>query len=252
MDRLVDSVTLALSIGNSAQTCARQQSDATGDHTRLVRDDISKQIARDNHAVQAGRVLHHDHGRTVNELMLDLQIRELLLERLRHDLAPQTTRSQHIGLIQTPNLLVPTPPGQEASQPRDALNLLTGVRLRVPGLAGAVVLLPLAEVDAARELAHDDEVGALADGGLERGVLDEGVRGEEAGAQVAVRAHLLAKLEEALLRADGAGAPFRAADGAEEDGVGGFGGAEGLVGQGGAVVVNGALDGRRVMLVLFV
>ena len=44
-----------------------------------------------------------------------------------------------------------------------------------------------------------------------------------------------------MLRADGAGAPFRAADGAEEHGVGGFGGGEGLVCEGGAGLVDGAL-----------
>lgn len=98
----------------------------------------------------------------------------------------------------------------------------------------------LAKVDAAGELADDDEVGAAADAGLERGRVDEGVRGKEARAQVAVGAHLLAQPQDALLWADGAGAPFGAADGAEEDCRGGLGGGEGLIGEGAAGGVDGA------------
>jgi hypothetical protein len=68
-------------------------------------------------------------------------------------------------------------------------------------------------------------------------VVNQGFRCKAAGAQVAVGAELLAQLQDALLRADGRrGAPFGPADGAEEDGVGGFGSREGLVGQG--VVVD--------------
>jgi hypothetical protein len=68
--------------------------------------------------------------------------------------------------------------------------------------------------------------------------------GEEAGPQVTVGVHLLAELEEALLGADGAGAPFRTADGAEEDGIGSLGGGEGLVCEGAAGGIDGALLGK--------
>ena len=59
---------------------------------------------------------------------------------------------------------------------------------------------------------------------------------------VAVGDEFFAQREDALFRADGAGAPFGAADGAEEDGVGGLGGGQGAGGQGFAVGVDGALD----------
>ena len=49
------------------------------------------------------------------------------------------------------------------------------------------------------------------------------------------------QLQQALLGADGAGAPFRTADSAQEDGIGGFGGGEGFICEGGAGVVDGAL-----------
>lgn len=93
-------------------------------------------------------------------------------------------------------------------QPRHPFNLRPRVRLRVPRVAVAVIFLTLAEVDAAGEFADDVEVDAAAEVGFERGYADEGVGGEVAGAQVAEGVHFLAELEEALLGADGAGAPF--------------------------------------------
>jgi hypothetical protein len=115
------------------------------------------------------------------------------------------------------------------------------VGLGVAGIAATVVLCALAEVDAAGQLADNVEVDAAADLGLERRAVDEGLGGEEAGAQVAVGAHFFAQLEDALLRTDLAGAPFGTANGSEEDGVGGFCGFEGLVGQGLAGGIDGGL-----------
>jgi len=123
----------------------------------------------------------------------------------------------------------------------DALNLRAGVDLGIPGESITGILLALAKVQSTGQLADDVEVGAAADVGLEGGDIDERVRGEVAGPQVAVSLHLLAELEDALLGADGAGAPFWAADGAEEDGVGGFGGGEGFGCEGGAMGIDGAL-----------
>ena len=75
-------------------------------------------------------------------------------------------------------------------------------------MAVAVVFFALAEVDAPGQFADDVEVDAAADVGFEGGDFNEGVGGEVAGAQVSERVHFFAELEEALLRADGAGAPF--------------------------------------------
>lgn len=244
---LVDRVAAGLPIGDAAEAGAGQQADAPRDDARLVGDDVAEEVARDDDAVEGRGILNHDHGGAVDELVLDLEVRELARERLLHDGAPEAARREHVGLVERPDLLVAAAAGQEARQARDALDLGARVGLRVPGVARAVVLLALAEVDAARELADDDEVGAAAHGRLERGRVDEGVGREEAGSQVAVRAHLLAQLQQPLLRADGAGAPFGAADGAEEDGVGGLRGGERLVGEGSAVGVDGALEGEGVV-----
>ena len=93
-------------------------------------------------------------------------------------------------------------------EPRDALDLVAVVGLRVAGVAGAVVFCARAKVDSAGELADEGEAHVAADRLFERGDGDEGGGGEEAGAEVAEGGELLAEFEEALFGADGAGAPF--------------------------------------------
>lgn len=94
-------------------------------------------------------------------------------------------------------------------QPRHALDLGPGVRLRVPRVPVAVLLLlPLPEVDAPRQLADYGEVDAAADVLFERGDGGQGVRGEVARAQVAECVEFFAELEQALFGADGTRAVF--------------------------------------------
>lgn len=96
MDGLVDAIALALAIGDTAQARAGQQADAAGDDAGLVRDNVAKQVARDDDAVEGGGVLDHNHGGAVDELVLDLEVRELLFKHLGHDLAPQAARGQEL------------------------------------------------------------------------------------------------------------------------------------------------------------
>jgi hypothetical protein len=243
VNRLINAITLALPIRNPTQTRARQQPNTPRDDRCLITDNIPKQVARNHDAVQRARVLDHEHGCAVNQLVVELELRELLLKHLGDNLPPQPAGRQHVRLVQTPHLgRRVLGQREEPRQARDPLDLGARVGLGVEREARTVVLLALAKVDAARQLPDDDEVGAAADLGLERGRVDEGVGGEAAGAQVAVGAELLAQLEDALLRADGGrGTPFWAADGAEEDGIGGLGGGEGLVGEGGVVGFDGGL-----------
>ena len=99
----------------------------------------------------------------------------------------------------------------------------------------------MAKVDAARELTDDGKVDALADLGLQGGLFDQGLGGEEARPQVAESAHFLTQFEEALFRADGTSAPFGATNGAEEDGISAFGFLEGVVGKWLAGGIDGGL-----------
>lgn len=238
MNRLVDAVALALAIRNAAQTGTGQETNRSRNNTSLVADDIAEKVAGNNNTVQASGVLDQDHSSAVNKLVLDGQVRELLLKGLGHDLAPQPAGSKNIGLIQRPDLLVTTAPSKETSQTGDALNLLSRVGLNVPSLARAVILLAVTEVDTTSQLSHNNDISAADDLSLEGRSFDKGVGGEEAGSQVTVGSHLLSDLEEALLGPDSTGTPFRATDGAEEDSVGVLCGGEGLVGEGSTVGID--------------
>lgn len=236
VDGLVDPVAQAFAVGHAAQARRGQETQASRDHARLVGDDVAEQVARDDDAVQSPRVLHHQHRRAVDEVVAKLQLRELLLHDLGDDASPQATRREHVGLVQTPHLggraLRERQVGGEA---RDALDLLARVGLAVLGrlvfAVGWVGLAAVAKVDAAGEFAHDHEVGAFADGLFERRDLGQRGAGEGARTQVAECLHLFAQLEQALFRPYGAGAPFRTADGAEDDGVRGFGGVQSFIGE---------------------
>ena len=209
MNGFVDPIHKGLAVGHSAQARARQEAEAPRDDRGLVGDDVAEEVAGHDDAVQAPRVLHHDHGGRVDKLVLELELGELGRHNLIHDLLPQPAGGQHVGLVQRPDLGGRGAlQGEVGGQARDALDLGPRVGLRVPGRAVAVVLLARAEVDAARQLAHDGEVDALADRSLEGGPCDEGRGGEVAGPQVAEGAEGGAQAEEPLLRADFAGAPF--------------------------------------------
>lgn len=244
MNRLVDTVALALAIRQTTQTGRGQQTNATGDDTGLIADDVTEQVARHDDAVEGTRALDHQHSRRVDQLVLQLQLGKLLLEQLGDGLAPQPARGQHVGLVQAPDLgRRVLGQSQECRQTRNTLNLGAAVGLGVEREAlDAVVLLALAEVDTTSQLTHDDEVSTAAHVGLEGRAVNEGIGGEAAGAQVSVGAELLAQTQDAGLRAyGGGGTPLGTTDGAEQDGIGGLGGVEGLFGQGVAVGIDGGL-----------
>ncbi len=112
--------------------------------------------------------------------------------------------------------------GELEGDARDADDLVLRVAHGVDGLAG--VLVPgarLAEVEAAEELAHEEDVDALGDLGAQRRVVGE--RGEgETGAKVRVAAEDLADLQQAGLGAFVGREVIElvVADRAEENGIG--------------------------------
>ena len=109
------------------------------------------------------------------------------------------------------------------------------------GVVGDVaVAAAVAEVDAAGQLADDQQVGAGDPLLAQRAGADQGRAGPDR-AQVGVEAHALAQAEQALLgarRVRVGGVPLGTADGAEQDRVGGPAGLQHLVGEGGAVGVD--------------
>ena len=102
----------------------------------------------------------------------------------------------------------------------DPLDLLDGVRADVVGAAVGAALV--AEVDAAGQLAHDEQVGALDALAPQRArVVERGQRAD--GTQVRVQAQALAQAEQPLLgprRGGIGGVPLRPADGGQQHRVG--------------------------------
>ena len=211
-------------VWRGCEACARKETKGARNDRRFVADDVAEQVARDDNTIQRSGILYHQHRRAINQMMSQLQLRELFAHHIRDSLTPQPRRRHHIGLIQAPDRQGRVLSQRQVSrQPRHTLDLHSRVGFRVHREARSVVLLPLAEVDSACKLTHDVEVHSPADLGFQGRDVYETVGDEEAWPQISERSHFLSKLEDALLGANGGGAPFWPADSSEEDGVGGFG-----------------------------
>ena len=163
------------------------------------------------------------------------------------DLVPEDARFHDVALLGGRHLAPPLA-GEVEGDAGDALDLVRRVDLRVDGalLAGFERddLLRLAEIDAARELAHDDDVEPLDDLALERRGVGEG-RVADRRPEIGEQAEILAQAQEPGLRALVVGhrVPFRSADGAEQDGVRRLRALHGCVGDGDAMrVIRGPAD----------
>lgn len=156
-------------------------------------------------------------------MVAELQLRELLLHDLGHGLAPQTAGGHDVGLVERPDGRSRVlGQGEVCSETSDTLDLVAGVRLSVERVAAAIVLFTVAEVDTTSKLTDNVKVDATADLRLERRAVDERVRGEETGTKVAVCAHLLAELQDALLWTYSTGAPLGTTDGTKKNGISGL------------------------------
>ena len=170
-------------------------------------------------------------------------------------LAPEPRGLEHVGLVDRGDAgraaVRGAAPGGLEGDAGDPLDL--GDRVLAGVVGGVAVAAGVAEVDAAGQLADDEQVGAGDPLLAQRAGADQR-RARPHRAQVGVQAHPLAQAEQALLGARRVGVgrvPFRAADGAEQDRVGGAAGVEDLVGEGDAVRVDrGAADQALVELEL--
>ena len=160
-----------------------------------------------------------------------------------HDLLPEAGGIENVALFHAAQPLA-TLAGGLKTDAADAADLFFGVGQLVDGDLLAVTLdgLMLAEVDAADELSDDDEVDALGN--------DLGLQGRSVGqlgpdlggAVVGVDAHARSQAEEALFGSLGAGnvVPLGAAHGAQQHGVGCGALVELVLGEGIAILVDGA------------
>ena len=160
-------------------------------------------------------------------------------------LAPEPRGLEHVGLVDRGDARLAAgalgaAAGRLEGGAGDPLDFVDRVLAGVVG--GVAVAAAVAEVDAAGQLADDEQVGAGDPLLAQRAGADQGRAGPDR-AQVGVEAHALAQAEQALLgarRVGVGGVPFGAADGAEQDRVGGPAGLQHLVGEGGAVGVDRA------------
>lgn len=209
MNGLVDSIALALAVRDTAERSRRQETERSRNDTGLVGNNVAEQVASDNDTVECCGVLDHDHGGGINKLVAELELRVIPLHDLGDNLPPQSASGENVGLVERPDRSWRVFGKSEVcGQMSDALNLSARVRLSVHCVATSIILLALAEVDAASQFADNVEVGATADLGLERRASNERFRGEEAGTEVSKGAHFLAELQKTLLGTDSAGAPF--------------------------------------------
>src|SRR4051794_28237480 len=109
------------------------------------------------------------------------------------DLSPQPRGLEHVCLVDARH---PPARGSEGD-PCDPLDLLRAVETRVE--RAAVMATLVAEVDAAGQLAHDEQVGSIDALAAQRARVVEG-RQRTDGAQVGEQAETLAQPEQPLLR----------------------------------------------------
>jgi hypothetical protein len=183
--------------------------------------------------------------------VLEPDVLVLACVHLFDDLAPEHAGLHHVALLHRGDLVAP-PAGKLEADPRDALDLVGVVDLRVDGALLPVAEvgdgLRLAEIDAAGQFAQDDDVEPLHDLALEaRGVGERRIR--DRGADIGEQSEVLAQPQQASLRAHIVGyvVPFRPAAGAEDDRIGGVRLRHRLVGNGDLVRVVAAAADQRLL-----
>ena len=214
-----------------------------GQHRRLVAEDVAEEVLGDDR-VELGGARDELHRGVVDQQVLELDVGVLGGDPGDH-LAPEPRGLEHVGLVDRGDprraAVGPGAPDRRLEGGAgDPLDL--GHRVLAGVVGGVAVAAAVAEVDAAGQLADDEQVGAGDPVLAQRAGADQR-RARPHRAQVGVEAHPLAQAEQALLGARRVGVgrvPFRAADGAEQDGVGAAAGLEHLVGERDAVGVDRA------------
>ena len=220
-------------------TCAAdggggEHAEGAGDDAGLVGEDVAEEVLGEDDVEVAGDV-HDVHGHGVDELVLEGDV-GVVLGDFGDGGAPELGDFEDVGLVDGGDFVAALG-GELEGDAGDADDFGLGVAHGVDGFVG--LLVPpagRAEVEAAEELADEEDVDVFGDLGAERGV--GGERGEgERGAQVGEAAEGLADLEQAGFGAlvGGEGVELVVADGAEEDGVGVEREVERGGGEGGAV-----------------
>ena len=188
------------------------------------------------------------HGCVVDVHVAQFDVRVLLAD-LDHHLAPQLGAFQHIGFVDGAQLAVALLCGLEGDM-TDAADFRLVVDQRVEAFALALVIGAaaawLAEVDAAGQFADDHDVQPGHDFRLQRRGRHQ-LRVEDGGAQVGEQFQFRAQAQQAAFRAHGIVQrfPLRAADGAQQHGIGLLAQLQRGVGEGRAGSVEGHASDQR-------
>jgi hypothetical protein len=185
------------------------------------------------------------HGHGIDQLMLDLHVGKFLARHARGHVAPQSRGFQHVGLVHRGELAA-SRARELAGATHDAFHFDHAVAAQVAGVIRAALLV--AEIDAAGQLAHDQQVHAGEQMRLDRCRAKCG-RMRCHRTQVGVKAQCLAQGEQALFRAH-AGVrvrPLRPAHRTQQYGIGVLAGVQRLLRQRRAAGINGGAA-NQVML----
>ena len=150
--------------------------------------------------------------------MIERDIAIFALMQADHGLAPKAAGGQHIGLVDR---------GQPSAAAARRLERDARHALHFLGAIGAFVgcvriaFLPFAEIDAAGQLAHDQQIDARRTVGLQRGEILQPVEQRD-GPQIGIGAQRLAQAQQTGFGARAALIPFRPADCAQQNGIGPF------------------------------
>ena len=166
--------------------------------------------------------------------MLELHVLEFARMHCGHHLVPEHAAFHHVALFHRGDLVAALARELEGHA-RNALDLVGVVDLRIDGALLAVAEigdgLRLAEINAAGELAQDHDVEAFDQFALERRGVGQSRIGHRR-AQIGVEREILAQAQKPRFRPHliRHAVPFRPADRAEQDRVGGLRLGHGLVG----------------------
>lgn len=211
-------------------SAAGRRAVSLGEMRRSSKKKSTRERTEDD-AVQLPRVGADEHGGRVDELVVELEVRVLLVKRFLDDPTPQPRSREDVGLVDRVDGEWRVGAFREVrGEAGDALDFGDRVGARVERFGVAALgrardgLAAVAKVDAADQFADDDNLGPLGDVLLEGRVGDEGRGREEGGADVGVEAEGFAEREEANLGTQRrVGSPFRTADGTCSGGGGGQG-----------------------------
>ena len=206
-----------------AQRSGRQHAEGAGEHGGDIGEDIAEQIVGDDHVILLGPA-HELHGAVVGQHMFKGHIGIAFGLNAGDDFVPQHAGLHHVALFGGGHAVL-AGAGEFESHAGDALDFIGVIDLRIDGALLAIAEIGdgfgFAEINAAGQFAHDEDIEAVNKFALEgRGFGKRRIA--DGGAQIGKEAQILAQAQEACFGAVDIGdlVPAGAAHGAKENRIG--------------------------------